>query len=119
MPGGRGTGVRVTDCEWGWRFTHEDLVANQGGVVVGTASTDTDHGTAVLGEISGDVNAFGVTGIAPDAVVYGAAFSMATSTVIQQAADRLAAGDILLLEIHRGGPRATGVGKRGYLAVEW
>ena len=119
QPGGRGTGVRVIDCEWGWRFTHEDLRLNQGGVVVGTASADTNHGTAVLGEISGDVNTFGITGIAPDTTVFGAAFSLPTAQVIQQAADRLGAGDILLLEIHRQGPGASGIGQDGYIAVEW
>lgn len=119
VSGGRGAGVQVIDCEWGWRFTHEDLRTNQGGVVVGTGSTDTNHGTAVLGEISGDVNSFGVTGIAPDAVVYGAAFSMPTAQAIQQAADRVSAGDILLLEIHRAGPDASGAGQDGYIAVEW
>lgn len=119
QPGGRGSGVRVIDCEWGWRFTHEDLGINQGGVVVGTASADTNHGTAVLGEISGDTNMYGVTGIAPDATVFGAAFSLPTAQVIRQAADRLGAGDILLLEIHRQGPGASGVGQDGYIAVEW
>lgn len=119
IPGGRGVGVRVIDCEWGWRFTHEDLLINQGGVVIGTASPDTNHGTAVLGEISGDVNAYGITGIAPGATVFGAAFSMSTSAVIQQAADRLGRGDIILLEIHRPGPRATGFGQQGFIAVEW
>lgn len=119
QPGGRGAGVRVIDCEWGWRFTHEDLRLNQGGVVVGTASADTNHGTAVLGEISGDVNTFGITGIAPDATVFGAAFSLPTAQVIQQSADRLGAGDIMLLEIHRSGPGASGVGQDGFIAVEW
>jgi hypothetical protein len=122
VPGGRGAGVRVIDCEWGWRFTHEDLRINQGGVVIGTASPDTNHGTAVLGEISGDVNAYGITGIAPYATVFGAAFSLSTSTVIQQAADRLGRGDILLLEIHRPGPRhnfASRADQRGYIAIEW
>jgi hypothetical protein len=119
QPGGRGAGVRVIDCEWGWRFTHEDLRLNQGGVVVGTASADTNHGTAVLGEISGDVNTFGITGIAPDSTVFGAAFSLPTAQVIQQSADRLGAGDIMLLEIHRQGPGASGVGQDGFIAVEW
>lgn len=119
VPGGRGHGVRVIDCEWGWRFGHEDLITNQGGVVVGTASTDDNHGTAVLGEISGDKNAFGITGIASAATVYGAAFSMATAQVIQQSADRLSAGDIILLEIHRQGPGSNGIGQDGYIAVEW
>lgn len=117
--GGRGAGVRVVDCEWGWRFTHEDLTVGQGGVVVGTGSPSTDHGTAVLGEISGDLNTYGIAGIASDAIVYGAAFSMPTAQVITQAANRLGGGDILLLEIHRQGPGASGIGQDGYIAVEW
>lgn len=117
--GGRGAAVRVIDCEWGWRFTHEDLLQNQGGVVSGTSSTDTNHGTAVLGEISGDVNAIGITGIAPDAVVSASSFSLPTAQAIQAAADRLGPGDIILLEIHRPGPRATGVGQQGFIAIEW
>ena len=24
-PGGRGEGVTIIDCEWGWNFSHEDL----------------------------------------------------------------------------------------------
>jgi Subtilase family len=47
---------------------------------------------------------------------------MSTSTVIQQAADRLGRGDILLLEIHRPGPRhnfASRADQRGYIAIEW
>jgi hypothetical protein len=119
VPGGRGLGVRVIDCEWGWRFNHEDLRVNQGGVVVGAGSTDTNPGTAVLGEISGDINTYGITGIASDATVFGAAFSMPSAQVIQQAADRLSAGDIILLEIHRQGPGASGVGQDGYIAIEW
>lgn len=121
-PGGRGAGVRVIDCEWGWRFTHEDLLNNQGGIVSGTGSTDTafvNHGTAVLGEIGGDVNTLGVTGISPDAVTSASAFSIATSTAIRNAADRLGPGDIILLEIHRPGPNATGSGQQGFIAVEW
>ena len=125
QPGGRGAGVRIVDCEWGWRFTHEDLTQNQGGVIAGTAdpapdSRSTNHGTAVLGEISGDVNGIGVTGIAPDAVISASAFSVASSTAIRSAADRLGQGDILLLEIHRGGPNYPGGDTQfGFIAVEW
>ncbi|WP_280478556.1 S8 family serine peptidase, partial [Nocardia cyriacigeorgica] len=70
QPGGRGTGVRVIDIEGAWRFTHEDLLDNQGGVIGGSPSPDLgwrNHGTAVAGQISGDVNGFGITGIAPEA----------------------------------------------------
>jgi hypothetical protein len=121
-PGGGGAGVSIIDCEWGWRFDHEDLTAAQGGVVVGAGGTDTNHGTAVIGEISGDRNALGITGICPDAVISAAAFSMPTATTIRLAADRLNAGDIILLEIHRAGPRNNFQARedqRGYIAVEW
>lgn len=118
--GGRGAGVTIIDCEWGWRFGHEDLQSNQGGVVVGTASSDDNHGTAVLGEFSGDRNGFGVIGICSDARASAASFNgMNTATVIQRAANLLSAGDILLLEIHRAGPGASGSGQDGYIAVEW
>jgi hypothetical protein len=119
LPGGRGAGGRVIDLEWGWRFSHEDLTQNQGGIVGGTGSTDTNHGTAVLGEISGDFNVFGITGIAPEAPISAVAFSMATAAAIRLAADRLGPGDIMLLEIHRPGPQATGVGQQGFIAIEW
>lgn len=125
QPGGRGRGVRIVDCEWGWRFTHEDLTQNQGGVIAGTAdptpdSRSTNHGTAVLGEISGDVNTVGITGISPDAVISASAFSVASATAIRSAADRLGQGDILLLEIHRGGPNYPGGNTQfGFIAIEW
>ena len=124
-PGGRGDGVRIVDCEWGWRFTHEDLNQNQGGVIAGTAdptpnSRSTNHGTAVLGEISGDVNGIGITGISPNSVISASAFSVASATAIRSAADRLGQGDIMLLEIHRGGPRYPGGDTQfGFIAIEW
>src|SRR3954467_286464 len=122
LPGGGGKGVRIIDCEWGWRFTHEDLLTNQGGVVAGTSSTDTDHGTAVLGVISGDRNAHGITGIAPDAVISGSSFNdQSSAAAIRAAADKLAGGDIILLEIHRPGPNAPSPlnGQLGFIAIEW
>jgi hypothetical protein len=120
LPGGRGANVAIIDIEWGWRFNHEDLRQVQGGVVSGTNSSDDNHGTAVLGEYSGDVNALGVTGIAPEA--HASAVSLVTHTTSQAiriAADRLQAGDIILLEVHRRGPNGTGVGQFGYIAIEW
>lgn len=120
LPGGRGAGVNIIDIEWGWRFTHEDLTQNQGGVISGTNSTDDNHGTAVLGEFSGDQNSFGITGICPDAHVSSVSLvTHDTAQAIRIAADRLQSGDIILLEVHRGGPRATGYGQFGYIAIEW
>lgn len=120
FPGGRGADVNIIDCEWGWRFTHEDLLLHQGGVVVGIASANDNHGTAVLGEYSGDPNSFGVVGICADAHASAASFeTLPTAQVIRLAADRLRPGDILLLEIHRAGPDASGAGQDGYIAIEW
>lgn len=127
-PGGDGTGVRVVDVEGAWRFTHEDLGANQGGVIGGSMSTDIgwrNHGTAVAGEFSGDTNAFGVTGISPAAnlrtvSIFGS--GMGSGQAIRQAANALSAGDIILVELHRPGPRNNfqeRADQRGYIAVEW
>jgi Subtilase family len=120
LPGGRGQNVKVIDCEWGWRFTHEDLVQNQLGLVGGSNHTSTNHGTAVFGEIGGDENAFGVTGIAPASPLGASSFvGQSTPAAIKKAADSLAAGDIILLEIHRPGPNSGGGGQQGYIAIEW
>ncbi|MFC6010282.1 S8 family serine peptidase [Nocardia lasii] len=125
-PGGLGTGVRVIDVEGAWQFTHEDLRENQGGVIGGIASEDVgwrNHGTAVAGEISGDLNAFGITGIVPDAHIRAISiFGIGSAAAIRSAADALHPGDIVLIELHRPGPRfdfrAT-PDQRGYIAVEW
>jgi hypothetical protein len=121
VPGGRGAGVNVIDIEWGWNFNHEDLRQNQGGVVSGTNSTDNNHGTAVLGEFSGDLNTFGITGISSDAQVSAVSLvTNSTAQAIRIAADRLRPGDIMLLEVHRAGPRSpSGSGQFGYIAIEW
>jgi hypothetical protein len=127
-PGARGTGVRVIDIEGAWRFGHEDLIQNQGGVIGGTQSTDIgwrNHGTAVVGVFGGDQNAFGVTGIAPEAntraiSIFGTGQSSAKA--ITDAANALSPGDIILIELHAPGPRfnfqATN-GQRGFIAMEF
>jgi hypothetical protein len=124
--GGRGRDIRIIDIEGAWRFTHEDLTQNQGGVVGGTQINGVDwrnHGTAVLGEYSGDINTIGVVGIASDAVASAVSHGgIGSAAAINQAAARLRAGDILLLEMHRPGPRhnfAQRNDQRGYIAVEW
>lgn len=121
VPGGGGAGVNIIDIEWGWRFTHEDLNRNQGGVVSGNNSSNDNHGTAVLGEFSGDRNSFGVTGISPDARASAVSLvTHRTAQAIRIAADRLRPGDIILLEVHRAGPHSSaGSGQFGYIAIEW
>src|SRR5919204_6436274 len=95
IPGGRGNGVRIIDCEWGWRFPHEDLIQLQGGVLAGSNASNDNHGTAVLGEISGDRNAFGITGIADQAWIGGGSFTTFPSpAALKEGARRPRPGDI-------------------------
>jgi len=124
LPGGRGAGVRIIDVEGAWNFSHEDLSANQGGVVGGSPTNDMswlNHGTAVLGVFSGD--GIGVTGICPDANVSAiSVFAMSSAAAIHLAADRLDPGDIILIELHRSGPRFNFQDRpdqSGFIAIEW
>jgi hypothetical protein len=126
--GGDGSGVNLIDIEGEWQFTHEDLQQHKGGVVGGTPPGDAgwrNHGTAVIGTISADANGFGVTGIAPGVNLRAISVfpeSFGSSTAIQQAADLLNPGDIILLELHRPGPRyefSQRDDQAGFIAIEW
>ncbi|MFJ8535040.1 S8 family peptidase [Streptomyces sp. NPDC093591] len=125
-PGGTGQGVTVVDVEGSWQLGHEDLAAKLAGVVVGTPMADLawrNHGTAVIGVIGGDRGEYGVTGIVPDTVTAAASFQgIGTAAAIHAAADRLSPGDIVLVELHRPGPRfeyADRDDQRGYVPLEW
>ncbi|MFI8932061.1 S8 family peptidase [Streptomyces sp. NPDC053474] len=124
--GGGGDGVTVIDIEGAWQLSHEDLSARLAGVVIGTPVQDLswrNHGTAVIGVLGGDRSPFGITGIVPDAVTAAASFlPSGTAATIHAAADRLAPGDVILIELHRPGPRFDFEDRddqRGYIAVEW
>jgi len=117
LPGGRGAGMEIIDCEGAWRFTHEDLRVNQGGAIR-TQTTDLgwrNHGTAVTGEFGGDLNNFGITGICPDAHVRGCSIfdTGGVAGAIAAAADQLRPGDLILIEVQYGHPT------KGYTSVEW
>lgn len=121
LDGGKGLGVKIIDVEAAWRFTHEDLRQNSCGVVGGTALDSRflrNHGTAVIGIISGDDNGFGIIGICPEASIsgisqFGPAQGWGTAAAIYLAADKLDQGDIILLELQRRGPNST------LIPVEW
>ncbi len=125
--GGSGAGGQVADVEGAWNLAHEDLLEHAGGVIAGTATQDVgwrNHGTAVFGEFGGDSNGLGIEGIAPKAVTLGASIFGGTGSAgaILEAADRLSPGDIILLELHRPGPRfdfEPRNDQRGYIAIEW
>ena len=108
------------------RVSRRGSAQNQGGILGGAAFTGqhwVDHGTAVLGEFSGDDNGYGVSGICPNAVVSMISHRTATPAVqIKLAADKLSAGDILLLEMHQPGPAYNFQSRSdqlGYIAVEF
>ncbi|WP_327357297.1 S8 family peptidase [Streptomyces sp. NBC_01304] len=124
--GGSGEGVTVIDVEGAWQLRHEDLAAKLAGVVIGTPLQDLawrNHGTAVLGVIGGDRNEKGITGIAPEAVTAAASFQgIGSAAAIHAAADRLSPGDIVLIELHRPGPKFDFEARddqKGYIALEW
>lgn len=118
--GGKGDGISVIDCEWGWQFNHTDLQQNNLGLVGGTNDSSADHGTAVMGEIGGDHNGYGVNGIAPNAKLGASSVNgQGTAGAIVAAAQNLKAGDLLLIEMHRRGPNGGGGGQQGFIAMEW
>ncbi|WP_263588898.1 S8 family peptidase [Sphingopyxis sp. GC21] len=125
LPGGRGANVSIIDIEGAWQFTHVDLEDN-GGLAGGTAIDEVDwrnHGTAVLGEVIARHNGQGAMGIAPDARMAAVSHNgIGSAAAIDMASAQLEPGDILLLEMHRPGPRFDFTQRddqRGYIAVEW
>jgi hypothetical protein len=135
VPGGFGTDIKMIDVEGAWCFSHEDLVENPSGCVVGAPISNADwrkHGTAVLGMLAADHNRFGVNGICPEADVRCVSiFQSATAdptddggsaAAIVAAADFLPGGSIILLELHRPGPAVSfhaNTEQKGYIPIEW
>lgn len=100
--GGTGLGVSVIDIEFGWNWAHEDL--KDPFFTAGDPGAD-DHGTAVMGEISGISNGLGVTGIAYDVEFGGSAInSQSVAGAILSAIGALQPGDIFVIELHAIGP---------------
>lgn len=124
QPGGGGADVRVVDVEGAWRLSHEDL-RRDGALLAGTPSDSLgwrNHGTAVLGVLSSRADRTGTTGIAPDASVQVMTIfgdQMGSAAAISRAADALRPGDVLMVELHRPGPRSGLIGQFGYIPVEW
>ena len=106
--GAWGKGLKVADVEYSWQIDHEDLELPATRILVGTETlddpfNDNDHGTAVLGEIAGKNNGYGVTGIAPDATVFLAPANTTQSgyspaRAISLASGQLGRGDVIIIE---------------------
>lgn len=114
--------MKVVDIEGGWDLDHEDFAELPPKLIYGVQSSVSgwkDHGTAVMGEIAGNDNSFGVTGIAPKTSLFGASIyttptrqGLASAAMIA-AAEYLAPGDVMLIELQRTGP----TGK--FMPMEW
>jgi hypothetical protein len=66
--GGNGAGVTVCDLEYGWNYNHADITKAQNSqinpnTILYPANADTNHGTAVIGELASNNNGWGTTGI--------------------------------------------------------
>lgn len=137
VAGATGVDVRLCDVEYSWNATHSDLPGVQ---LVGPQPNDpfndTNHGTAVLGIVGAQANAFGTIGIAPTTELYfaaantgGGAGIYSPGAAITQAMTVLRPGDILLIEQQIFGPDpnlGTGCGAGdplsslpGVVPIEW
>jgi subtilisin family serine protease len=108
--GTKGEKITICDIEGAWNLAHEDLPRGIS-LIGGTMIPDLgwrDHGTAVLGEMVAQPNAFGAVGIAHKAkavvqsAVIGGVFNAAAA--ITNAAASLKAGDVILIELHAPSP---------------
>jgi len=125
QPGGKGTGIKIVDIEGEWNTTHEDLPPffYDSGNYVNLLSWR-NHGTAVLGVISGQDNGFGVTGIVPNASVGVQSLTGSLSDNITTAATQVGSGGIVLIELQSLGPAdatpcTCNVGQCNNIAMEY
>lgn len=105
VAGGRGVDVRIADVEGGWRMTHEDMpvIKNLGGAMGDPAWVH--HGTAVVGVMGARNNAWGVTGIVPDASFSVSGIANASpADAILKAGLEAGRGGVLLVELQQVGP---------------
>jgi serine protease len=122
-PGATGSQVEVIDIEYSWNQSHEDLSKAAGALVANGTPIDpfsnSNHGTAVLGELVADDNSFGVTGIVPDSDLSlvnannsERGYDLANSINVARTAT--APGDVILIE-----QQTTGPGGGAFVPVEW
>ena len=105
IPGGRGEQMKWMDVELGWDYEHEDLPEP----FFTNSDYVNDHGTAVVGEVSGLENDYGITGIAPLSQVGAIAIELEdwpenVGQYFLEAYAELDPGDLFLIELHAPGP---------------
>lgn len=104
VAGGRGAGVKFIDVELGWTYMHEDFNADAEFHRNGNDDPSyRDHGTAVVGEVVGMDNGYGVTGFASDAEWGTVGILIGEWPDVphrfMEAAEALDPGDIWLIEL--------------------
>ena len=127
LPGGRGAGVSIADIEYSWYPGHADYpTLTRLGIPGYDPYDDTNHGAAVMGEIVGRDNGFGITGLAPDATPFVVpavtfAYGYSIPIAIMRCVTDLPIGSVILLEQQTSGPNYTGSGSSqfGLVPVEW
>lgn len=130
--GDSGQNVTVCDFEYWWNLGHQDLPATvttlvpPGWTALSPFVGDTNHGTAVLGEMASLNNGWGTTGAA-----YGSSYAVAHTyfstygwqigTAITYAMSQLNPGDVFLVEQQMGGPRHKFIAGNdtGLVPIEW
>ncbi len=126
IPGGTGQNVHIIDIEGNWTLTHEDFGSNFGSMLAGNPVPLDDwinHGTATTGEIGGDSNSYGITGIAHDAQIDLISIDgIGIAAAVDYAASVLNPGDIIMIELHTPGPRynfESRPDQLGYVPMEY
>jgi hypothetical protein len=124
--GGDGTGVTVCDLEYGWNYNHADITKAQNSQINPNpifypAGADTNHGTAVIGELVSDNNGWGTTGICYGATlktcgtVYNNSTNWDVPGAMAYAIAALSPGDVMLLEQQWDYNYPNG----SYIPIEW
>jgi len=110
LAGAKGRNITICDIEGNWNRQHEDLptgIQLIGGTVIDDVGWR-NHGTAVLGEMISIPNNKGTVGICHEAkakvhsAVVNGVFNAAAA--INNAANALQAGDVILIELQATGP---------------
>ena len=125
QPGANGANTRIVDIEYSWVLAHEDLELPAAVNIDPSPAWDPfpsdqgSHGTAVLGELAGKVNGYGIIGIVPMTDVRIApaatlAYGYNLPRAISLATAALAPGDVILLE-----QQMSVCGTTSYGPVEW
>lgn len=109
VPGARGQGVRIADCEYWFHTGHEDLCnvtaeAGQTPSAFIVINGWHHHGTAVLGELAASNNSYGHTGMVPEAQVFffpehTVEQGSRRATAVANAIATVLPGDVVLLEM--------------------